>query len=418
MPLSQADQFMSDDSARLDALQQVNLLDTPPEEAFDRLTRLASKILHAPVSLISLVDRERQFFKSAVGPPDPWGYLRETPLSHSFCQHVVASSAPLIISDARRHPLVHDNLATSEMGVVAYAGMPLTTSEGHTLGSFCAIDTQPRQWTEEEIEILRELAASAMTEVELRLTARQLHENYQELQKVHRQLQALEALRDDLTHMIVHDLRTPLTSLMSGVQLMELVGELNDEQQEILKISVDGGNVLLGMINDLLDISKMESGALRLEYKNVTANELLEGAQQQVQALVAAQGLTLISEAAPEMPSFRADEDKLLRTLVNLLGNAVKFTPEGGFITMSARLAKDEQGVVFAVNDTGEGIPQDELQRIFEKFGQVETRRSGRKMSTGLGLTFCKLVVESHGGCLWVESELNKGSTFSFRIPR
>ena len=146
---------MNDDSPRLAALQRTNLLDSPPEEAFDRLTRLASKILHVPVSLVSLVDHERQYFKSVVGPDDPWATLRETPLSHSFCQHVVASSKPLIITDARRHPLVHQNLAIPDLGVVAYAGMPLTTPDGQTLGSFCAIDTQPREWTEEEIEILQ-----------------------------------------------------------------------------------------------------------------------------------------------------------------------------------------------------------------------------------------------------------------------
>ena len=401
---------MIDDSARLASLQRTNLLDSPPEEAFDRLTRLASKILHVPVSLVSLVDHERQYFKSVVGPDDPWATLRETPLSHSFCQHVVASSKPLIITDARRHPLVHQNLAIPELGVVAYAGMPLTTPDGQTLGSFCAIDTKPREWTEEEIQILQELATSAMTEVELRLTAQQLQESYWKLQ-------AVEALRDDLTHMIVHDLRTPLTSLLSGVQMIELVGELTDDQQEILGISVDGGKILLGMINDLLDVSKMESGTLSLEYNQVSATRLLDSAQRQVQALATAQGLTLTSEVAPETPVFQADEDKLVRTLVNLLSNAIKFTPEGGGIAMSVRLTKDEQGIVFSVSDTGEGIPKDELEHIFDKFGQVESRKSGRKMSTGLGLTFCKMVVEAHGGCIWVESEIDKGSTFLFRLP-
>jgi signal transduction histidine kinase len=401
---------MIDDSLRLAALQRTNLLDSPPEEAFDRLTRLASKILHVPVSLVSLVDNERQYFKSVVGPDDPWATLRETPLSHSLCQHVVASSKPLIVTDARRHPLVHQNLAIPELGVVAYAGMPLTTPDGQTLGSFCAIDTQPREWTEEEIEILQELATSAMTEVELRLTAQQLQESYQKLQ-------AVEALRDDLTHMIVHDLRTPLTSLLSGVQMIELVGELTEDQHEILGISVDGGNILLGMINDLLDVSKMESGTLSLEYTPVCATRLLGSAQRQVQALATAQGLTLTSEVAPETPVFQADEDKLVRTLVNLLSNAIKFTPEGGGINISVRLAKDEQDIVFSISDTGEGIPEDELGYIFDKFGQVESRKSGRKMSTGLGLTFCKMVVEAHGGCIWVESEVGRGSTFFFRLP-
>jgi signal transduction histidine kinase len=171
------------------------------------------------------------------------------------------------------------------------------------------------------------------------------------------------------------------------------------------------------MINDLLDVSKMESGTLSLEYNQVSATKLLDSAQRQVQALATAQGLTLTSEVAPETPLFQADEDKLVRTLVNLLSNAIKFTPEGGGIDISVRPAKDQQAIVFCVRDTGEGIPQDQLGHIFDKFGQVESRKSGRKMSTGLGLTFCKMVVEAHGGCIWVESEVGRGSTFLFRLP-
>jgi len=113
---------------RLEALRQTSLLDTPPEEPFDRLTQLATRILHVPVALVSLVDGNRQFFKSCIGLPEPWASSRQTPLSHSFCKHAVASGKPLIVSDARQNPLVKDNLAVSELGVIAYAGIPLTTT--------------------------------------------------------------------------------------------------------------------------------------------------------------------------------------------------------------------------------------------------------------------------------------------------
>lgn len=157
------------DPERLAALRRAALLDTPCEEAFDRLTRLAATLLRVPVVLVSLVDVDRQFFKSAQGLPEPWAARRETPLSHSFCQHVVNSGEMLTIPDAREHPLVCDNLAVPELGVVAYAGVPLTTSDGYVLGSFCAIDTQPRHWTEDELDALRDLAQGAITEIELRI---------------------------------------------------------------------------------------------------------------------------------------------------------------------------------------------------------------------------------------------------------
>jgi len=157
-----------DDPDRLDALRRSALLDTPAEAAFDRLTRLATEILGVPVSLVSLVDGDRQFFKSAVGLPEPWASLRETPLTHSFCQHVVRDVMPLIVPDARLDPVLSGNLAVTEIGVVAYAGIPIVASDGHALGSFCAIDSKPRQWTEHEIGILRELTALVVSEIELR----------------------------------------------------------------------------------------------------------------------------------------------------------------------------------------------------------------------------------------------------------
>src|SRR5918997_5158566 len=113
--------------ARLQAVHRTGLLDTPVEHAFDRLTRLATTVLQVPVALVSLVDHDRQFFKSCIGLPEPWASRRETPLSHSFCQHAVASRQPLIIDDARQHPLVRENLAIPDLGVIAYAGIPLVT---------------------------------------------------------------------------------------------------------------------------------------------------------------------------------------------------------------------------------------------------------------------------------------------------
>jgi PAS domain S-box-containing protein len=156
------------DPARLARLKSLDLLDSPAEEAFDRLTRLASAITGAPVALVSLVDDRRQFFKSAVGLPEPWASRRETPLSHSFCQHVVARAEPLIVADAREHPLVRDNLAVPDLGVVAYAGIPLVLSTGEVLGSFCVVDTKPREWTSHEIAALTDIAASVISEIELR----------------------------------------------------------------------------------------------------------------------------------------------------------------------------------------------------------------------------------------------------------
>jgi GAF domain-containing protein len=158
---------------RLAALHDAALLDTPPEESFDRLARLAAKVVNAPVALVSAVDRDRQFFKSCVGLPEPWATRRETPLTHSFCQHVVAEREPVIVSDARKDARLLDNLAIRDLGVIAYLGVPLITREGHAIGTLCVVDHEPRTWTNDEVSLVKDVVAAVVTEITLRSDAPQ-----------------------------------------------------------------------------------------------------------------------------------------------------------------------------------------------------------------------------------------------------
>jgi hypothetical protein len=180
------------DPDRLDALRRSALMDSLPEEIFDRLTRLATRLLAAPTALISLVGDDRQYFKSHAGLREPWATRRETPLSHSFCQHVVNSGRSFVVPDAREHPLVNDNLAIEQMGTIAYAGIPLTTSDGLTLGTICVVDTKSRQWTSADIQALRDLAAIAAAEIERRLNGEERTEALRALEDS--QAEALERL--------------------------------------------------------------------------------------------------------------------------------------------------------------------------------------------------------------------------------
>lgn len=159
------------DPARLVALRRAGLLDQPMDPTLERLTGLVAKVLRVPVVLISLIEPGRQFFASHCGLPEPWNSRRQTALSHSFCQHVVTSRQPFVVSDARQHPAVRDNLAIRDLNVIAYAGVPLVTAEDEVLGSLCAIDNQPRVWLSGELELLHDFAASAMAHVEQRLGA-------------------------------------------------------------------------------------------------------------------------------------------------------------------------------------------------------------------------------------------------------
>lgn len=153
---------------RLQAVRRSGLLDTPPEAEFDFLTRLAATLLHTPTALLSIVDADRQFFKSAVGVGEPWASARETPLSHSFCQWAVVSGETFVVNDAGQHPLVRHNLAVRDLNVAAYAGVPVQNGGSEPIGSFCVVDTRARSWSDDELSVLRELAAVAQAEMAVR----------------------------------------------------------------------------------------------------------------------------------------------------------------------------------------------------------------------------------------------------------
>jgi GAF domain-containing protein len=219
-----------EDPVRLQVLDSLELLDSPTEAAFDRLTRLASMIVNAPVSLVTLIDADRQFFKSFFGLPEPVATNRETPLSHSFCQYVVATGEPLIVADARENEMLKDNLAIPDFGVIGYLGMPLTTSDGVALGSFCVLDDKPREWTEHDIEVIRELAVSVMTEIELRsqIQARQLIQD--ELMERNRKYKRVYRFaQSTVNHMD--------ESIRRGSTKDELLTYLDDMTRELDKLS-------------------------------------------------------------------------------------------------------------------------------------------------------------------------------------
>jgi signal transduction histidine kinase len=257
------------------------------------------------------------------------------------------------------------------------------------------------------LDYVEELRRSRRAE-EFRIAKEAAEDNF-------RRLQELEKSRDTLVHMIVHDLRTPLTSFSSGLQLLDSMGSLNELQRECLDIALIGADTLLGMINDLLDVSKMEAGQLELQKERIAPASVVESAVKQILQSAESKNITLEKNIAPEAPELEADARKLCRVLVNLIGNAIKFTPESGTITINVRPHDD--GILYSVRDTGLGIPSEAFEHIFEKFGQLEKRQSGERASTGLGLTFCKLVVEAHDGRIWVESQLEQGSEFLFVVP-
>ncbi len=222
------------DPQRLQRLRDLGLVNDLIDPALDRLTRLASKILNAPVSLVSLVESDRQFFKSFVGLQEPWASRRETPLSHSFCQHVVTSGQPLVVDNAPETALVRDNLAIPDLGVISYAGMPLTTTDNLQLGSFCVIDTKPRQWTDDELDILRELSELVMTEINLRAEVRARQLDAAERERLQADLIRLQAN-------ILEELSTPLIPITDEIVVMPLIGSIDSRRvNKVMETLLEG----------------------------------------------------------------------------------------------------------------------------------------------------------------------------------
>jgi len=239
---------------------------------------------------------------------------------------------------------------------------------------------------------------------------------YDELERKNRELLRLEHHRRELTQMIVHDLKNPLTVIMGNIQLLLLTRkDLDEHVRDILDRAYEGGQDLLRMINTLLDIDRMETGTLELQKERVDRAKLIREVVEDFEGPARSQGVTLGSELPEDLPDVEVDRDLIRRVLENLLANALQHTPSGGRISVTAF---PEGGVLrVSVSDTGEGIPKEYHKKIFEKFQQVEARKRRIRTGRGLGLAFCKLAVEAHGGRIWVESEPGKGSTFSFTLP-
>ncbi len=403
------------DSERLEVLRRTALLDSPSEGAFDRLTSLASRVLRCPVALVSLVDQERQYFKSCVGLPEPWASQRETPLTHSFCQHVVASAQPLIIEDAREHPLVAENLAIPDLDVIAYVGIPLITSDGHTLGSFCVIDRVPRGWDREEVEILTDLAASVMTEIEMRVA------NAENSRLLRQAREAMHARNEFLTS-ISHDLKNPLAGIKGTAQVLRRraarMGGADAETIADGLARIDAAATKMShQISELLDLTFLQVGEpLELDQRPTDLVVLARGVVDEYQSTTETHCIEL-QTTTPELTGVW-DCGRLERVLTNLLSNAIKYSPDGGNIAVnvSRRRGGPTDWAILEVSDEGLGIPAPDLPRIFERFHRA-ANVAGRIGGTGIGLASARQVVEQHGGAITVASQEGVGSRFTIRLP-
>jgi signal transduction histidine kinase len=306
------------DQQRLQAVLSTGLLDTPPEEGFDSLTRLAAKLLGVPVTFITLVDEHRDYYKSEFGLEGKLNERRQLE-GRTFCHYAITTAAPLLIEDTLASDIFREVPTVKSLGVRAYAGIPLVTESGHAIGSFCAIDFSPRVWLPLDLDILTECAGSALREIKLRSAVAEAQKQTQIAQEATRS-------REEVLAIVAHDLRTPLNFIKMATELVaeDPNSEENADLVERMHGAVDLMNLLIA---DLLEVAKIQAGGMRIEPQPTTVRTLVDDALAMLTPLARRRDIQLVTDAPAGLPDVMADYERILRVFSNLVVNALQIQP-------------------------------------------------------------------------------------------
>jgi signal transduction histidine kinase len=419
------------DEDRLRALASLDILDTIGEESYQAIVRLASLICGTEISCITLVDRDRQWFKASVNLG-----VHETPRDISFCGHAIVQNGPLVVEDAALDPRFHDNpLVTNAPFVRFYAGQRVLTPEGFAVGTVCVFGPEPRTLSPAQLDALGALATQTSALLELRLRVRDLQAEVQERKQAEfaadiarrvadearQEAEAATRAKSEFLARMSHELRTPLNAIIgfSGVLQKNRAGVLSTADLSFLERISANGQHLLQLINDILDLAKVEAGQDEITFGAVDLAALVGEMVGELQGRVITDGRPGPVELTADVPAglvgIESDRLRLKQILINLVGNALKFTKSG---SVTVRVVAGESGVPMRVDvtDTGIGIPAERLAAIFKAFEQADRDTALIYGGTGLGLAISSTLAERLGYHISVESTVGVGSTFSVHM--
>ena len=384
---------------RLAELLSYDVLDTEAEQLFDDLTVLASQICETPIALISLIDPNRQWFKSRVGLD-----AEETSRDIAFCSHAILQDDVFEIPNATLDPRFHDNpLVTGAPDIRFYAGAPLITPSGHAIGTLCAIDSKPRKLTETQKASLQTLSKSVVAHLELK--------------RKNRELERTSQFKSDFLSYVSHEIRTPLNAINTFSHLLESEAQKLKLPQSFttpLSHVSQSGERLLEIVNSVLDIKQIEAGKMRVMPRAVNSKDFFTHLFSLTKIRAEDSGIvfsTSIDDAVPDSLFF--DDTKFGQVALNLLSNAIKFTNHGE--SVKAQVKYKNGKVIFNVIDQGIGMSDEDQKRLFTPFERMENAR--QISGTGLGLNISKRLIELMDGSIKVSSKLNQGTRISVTLP-
>jgi signal transduction histidine kinase len=431
---------------RLAALREYDILDTPPEASFDRITKLACQLLKAPISVVSLVDKERQWFKSCIGVD-----VTETPRAPSFCSYTILSDQVLNVPDATQDPRFFDSaLVTGSPYLRFYLGIPLRSSSGFNIGSFCVMSPEPRTILDSELLIARELAAIISTELELKLALKQLREN-------HAQVLHLEKMSSigQLSAGVAHEINTPMQFLGDNTHFLKdsflLLKGLISSYEDLSKAARNDG-VYVERCKAIMELEAQADLAFLSKEIPSALDQSLEGISRVTQLVSAMKTFShpgesekkfsnlnkgieatvtishnqwkycseLVTDLAADLPNIPCLISELNQVVLNMIVNSTHSIEDAigkklitrGLIRIKTSHTKTH--VVIDFKDNGVGIPKAIINKVFDPF--FTTKKVGKGTGQGLAISHV-IVVDKHGGSIQVTSEPDKGASFRILLP-
>ncbi len=377
------------DELRLQAVSAVLPSDAGADLDFDRLARLAASALRTPTSLITLIDESNQHFRGVCGPPPAMGDSRSGPHVHSLCRHTVVEGVVVTIPDTGADPRFSHNPTVKALGIKAYVGIPLVTTQGHTIGSICGIDYEPREWTAGEIDLLRDYAAVTVGQLEATANSAKIRVAFD---------------------VALHDLKTPLSGLtMASLLVSERMASIPVELHPLLQV-VESSTAAAVKLVETLALEQRTAAYTDCNDPVKTATQVISRLSDR------AAGKGMFVEFVPAEPrALRVPPWVLEQILENLTSNAIKFGPPESVVSVVFRI---EDGLGhFHVLDQGPGFSDSDRERMFARYTRLSALPTGGEPSTGLGLSIVKRLTEQHHGKVELVSPAGRGAEFRVSFP-